>query len=534
MKLFKEQIWVLDFGSQFTQLIIRRTRECGYSCRLMTVKEAMTILSDQSSENRREHWPKALILSGGPHSVYQDTTDYSCLWSSRLPILGICYGMQLMGHALGGEVTSGLAGEYGTSEVLINDDHLRAYFQATSDSSSLGKIPVWMSHGDCVKKAPEGFKVVGHSNTGVMSAMIDIQRKYFGLQFHPEVQHSLRGELWLQYFFSRICSLPQDWSPVDMKNIIEQEMKSTTGVEHILCAFSGGVDSLVASTLANNLYPERVWCFFVDNGLLRHQDLQHIETLKKETSLNIHIIDAAALFLDRLKDVTDPEEKRKIIGRTFIEVFEQKVREYADSHRIHFTHLLQGTLYPDVIESTGPHQKDGKSVTIKSHHNVGGLPEKMNLKLFEPLRWLFKDEVREVGKQCGLKVNWVNRHPFPGPGLGVRVLGAIEAEGLRKVRDSDRIMDQVLRETGYYDKIWQAFCVHLPVFTVGVKGDGRSYETVICLRMVTSSDGMTARYATIPDHVFEQISVRITNEVKGVTRVVYDITHKPPGTIEWE
>jgi len=353
------------------------------------------------------------------------------------------------------------------------------------------------------------------------------------LQFHPEVEHTENGKDFLTYFYKEMAKLEVDWSSSEMINLASNELKKVEAGD-ILCAFSGGVDSLVAATLTNNVFPDRIHCFFVDNGLLRPQDYHHIEVLKKETNLKIEIIDAKEEFLSQLKGISEPEAKRKMIGKVFIDVFEKKVKEYKQKHNIEFTYLLQGTLYPDVIESLSPHMKDGKSVTIKSHHNVGGLPERMKLKLIEPLRFFFKDEVRIVGSELGLKKEWIMRHPFPGPGIGIRVLGELNDLSIKAVQESDQILFEELHSCDMYHKAWQAFTVFLPVKTVGVKGDARAYENVICLRLVNSTDGMTANWVDLPHEFLSKVSARITNEVSGITRVVYDITSKPPGTIEWE
>jgi GMP synthase (glutamine-hydrolysing) len=354
-----------------------------------------------------------------------------------------------------------------------------------------------------------------------------------GLQFHPEVAHSVKGKEILEYFIKDVAKLESDWTSQSVLEDCLEQVRQVKGSK-VLCAFSGGVDSLVAAVLAQKILGDDLYCFFVDHGLLRPQDLHHIEVLKEKTNLHIEILDVKNEFLSRLEGVKDPEQKRKIIGTTFIEVFEKKLNEYQDQKGIHFEYLLQGTLYPDVIESLSPHKVGGKSVTIKSHHNVGGLPERMKLKLLEPLRFLFKDDVRMMGTEMGLDHDWVYRHPFPGPGIGVRVLGELSADSIRKVQESDQILFEELKAHNLYDSTWQAFTVLLPVKTVGVKGDGRVYEEVIALRMVNSQDGMTASVTELPWSFLNRVSSRICNEIKGVTRVVYDITSKPPGTIEWE
>lgn len=513
------QIWIIDFGSQYTQLITRKTRELGFSSEIITLKKA----KDLFSSGQR---PKALVLSGGPQSVFEDKNDYSFIFENeKLPVLGVCYGMQLMGQYFNGVVEKGTIGEYGHAELnFINN------FMIPGVPSS---INVWMSHSDHISTLPKNFIQIMSSHNGLVAAIKHESRPILGFQFHPEVEHSSHGKELLNFFYHNMAGLQQDWSA---KEMINEAKDLVRGIEKskVLCAFSGGVDSLVAATLSHEVIGDNLYCFFVDNGLLRPQDYHHIEILKKETDLNIEILDVKNIFLNNLKGLTDPEDKRKMIGKTFIDVFEAKVHEYESQKGIKFEYLLQGTLYPDVIESISPHAEDGKSVTIKSHHNVGGLPERMNLKLLEPLRYLFKDEVRKMGEQLGIKHSWIHRHPFPGPGIGIRVLGELTEERILKVQLSDQILFEELKENNLYLSTWQALTILLPVKTVGVKGDARAYEEVICLRMVNSSDGMTATWTDMPYQFLTKVSNRITNEVKGVTRVVYDITSKPPGTIEWE
>lgn len=512
------QIWIVDFGSQYTQLITRKTRELGHSSEIITVDKCRELFS----AGKR---PKAIVLSGGPQSVFEDETDYSFIMEENLPILGICYGMQLLGKYFGGAVEKGTIGEYGHALLHFNGQF--------SVKGCPNEVNVWMSHSDHVSKVPEKFKVVMSSNNGLVAAIKHDTRPILGLQFHPEVEHSDHGKDILSYFFDELAGLKKDWNASEMLKEAK-DLVSKIGDSKVLCAFSGGVDSLVAAMIAHNVVGKNVYCFFVDHGLLRPQDYGHIEVLKKETELNIEIINAKEIFFEKLKGLSDPEDKRKAIGKTFIEVFEKKVHEFEDKKGIKFDYLLQGTLYPDVIESISPHEKGGKSVTIKSHHNVGGLPERMKLKLLEPLRYLFKDEVRALGLELSLKREWVFRHPFPGPGIGIRVLGELFPELILKVQQSDQILFEELKKHNLYEATWQAFTVLLPVKTVGVKGDARAFEEVICIRLVNSSDGMTATWSDMPREFLSKTSNRITNEVKGVTRVVYDITSKPPGTIEWE
>jgi GMP synthase (glutamine-hydrolysing) len=515
----KANIWIVDFGSQYTQLITRVMRELGYTSLIMTLEETL-------EEFKQKKFPQALVLSGGPQSIFEDEHNYAPFFENpRLPVLGICYGMQIMGHRLGGKVERGTLGEYGPSNI-----HAEKNWQIEGVPAVQ---PVWMSHSDHVTHMPMGFKVIYKSENGLVAGMCHESHPWMGLQFHPEVQHSPFGKKILGFFLEKIAHLQADWNPQTMLSKALEELKPLQG-KTILCAFSGGVDSLVAATLLQKVAGEKLYCFFVDHGLLRPQDIHHIHYLQKQTSLKIEVMNVEAEFLEKLRGVKDPEEKRKIIGKTFIEVFEKKVHQWEKEHQIHFEYLLQGTLYPDVIESISPHKKGGKSVTIKSHHNVGGLPETMKLKLVEPLRFLFKDEVRQLGRELGLEHECLWRHPFPGPGIGVRVLGELTSEKIRKVQHADQILFEELKRENLYQTTWQAFTVLIPQKTVGVKGDGRAYEEIIALRMVNSQDGMTATVTELPWSFLHKVSNRICNEVKGVTRVVYDLTSKPPGTIEWD
>ena len=517
MKDQKRLIWIIDFGSQYTQLITRRSRELGFSSEILTFKK----LKDRIEKGER---PEAFILSGGPMSIEEDQEDYSFLIGlDNIPTLGICYGMQLMAKHWGGLVEKGTLGEYGSAHVKVLDKEI---------PNCPSSFKVWMSHSDHIKKLPKNFETLLISQNDILAGMKHKTLPFLGLQFHPEVEHSEYGREVLSYFYSDIAKLSPDWSSSTM---LDEAMEIIKDIDdYVLCAFSGGTDSLVAASLSHKILKNKLHCFFVDNGLLRPQDYRHIETLKRETLLNIEIIDASKVFLLNLKGCSDPEKKRKIIGETFINVFDEKVHEYEKNHNIKFKYLLQGTLYPDVIESISPHQKDGKSVTIKSHHNVGGLPGKMKLKLLEPFSFLFKDEVRKIGEKLDLKFKWVYRHPFPGPGIGIRVLGEVNEIAIKQVQQSDQILLEELQNYNFYEKVWQAFTILLPINTVGIKGDMRAYEQVICIRLVNSIDGMTAQWSDAPRNFLAKVSARITNEVDGITRVVYDITSKPPGTIEWE
>ena len=505
------QVWVVDLGSQYTHLIARRTRELGYSSEIVTVEAALARV-------REGKLPRSWVLSGGPQSVSGDTLDYTPFFESQRPVLGICYGMQLMVKHFGGEVARGEVAEYGRTKVYCKGGR---------------ELQVWMSHFEHVTKLPPGFGVLMESHNSLVAAMENKSLQVMGLQFHPEVEQTERGQEILNDFYKQLAGLVPDWDSGKTLEEAREIVKSARG-QKVLCAFSGGVDSLVAATLAHQVLGNDLFCFFVDHGLLRPQDYEHIETLKREMPFSIEIISAKSRFLQNLKGVADPEAKRKIIGHTFIEVFEEKVRQFERERNIHFTRFLQGTIYPDVIESHSPHQKGGKSATIKSHHNVGGLPQRMKLELLEPLRFLFKDEVRRMGETLGLAPEWPARHPFPGPGIGIRVLGELTEESIKKVQQSDQILYEELKREGLYDSVAQALTVLLPVKTVGVKGDARAYEEVICLRIVDTTDFMTADWSQLPRSFLERVSGRIVGEVAGITRVVYDLTSKPPGTIEWE
>lgn len=512
-------VLVLDFGSQYTQLITRRIRELGiYSEILPCFKDPKEVdLSHYS----------ALILSGGPSSVTdKDAPHFDESWLDLgLPILGICYGMQLLSNHFGGTLEQGLSREYGLATLTILDNELLFAHHGNGDPNN-----VWMSHGDHVKEPPPGFTVLGSSLGAPVAAIGNHEKKIYGLQFHPEVVHTENGKEILSNFLFKVSGLTANWTP---KNFIEESLESIRSQikseKNVICGLSGGVDSSVAAVLVHKAIGDRLHCIFVDNGLLRKDEVTDVvnQLGPNGLGLNIHVANAADRFLSALEGVIDPEKKRKIIGKTFIDVFDEEAHRISD-----VTHLVQGTLYPDVIESVSAF--GGPSTTIKTHHNVGGLPEQMKLSLIEPFRELFKDEVRAVGRDLGIAEEILMRHPFPGPGLAVRILGDITEERLHLLREADAIFRQEIISAGLYNDIWQAFAVLLPIQSVGVMGDGRTYEQVIALRAVTSLDGMTADWFDFPKEVLAKTSGRIINEVKGINRVVYDVSSKPPATIEWE
>jgi len=509
-----ERILILDFGSQYTQLIARRIRELGVYSELHPFNLPISKIQELDV--------KGIILSGGPSSVYDKDAPLPSdeIFISGIPILGICYGLQLIAQSLGGEVDKLAKREYGRTELII-DDHLDLFNQVKN------KTTVWMSHGDALTKLPEGFEPIGHSTNSPICAIRNSQKRIYGVQFHPEVAHTENGGEILRNFVFNICNCTGNWNPGSFISQKTKEIQKIVGDGKVICALSGGVDSSVLAVLLHKAIGENLYCFHINNGLMRKSESEQVvKEFRDNYQINLDYIDAGEVFLDRLKDIEDPEQKRKIIGNTFIEIFEQEAMKIGNAD-----YLAQGTLYPDVIES---HSFKGPSATIKTHHNVGGLPEKMKLKLIEPLRELFKDEVREVGKELGLSDQILNRHPFPGPGLAVRIIGDITKEKLDLLRDADEIFLSEIHNTKIYNDVWQAFAVLLPIRTVGVMGDERTYENVIALRAVTSVDGMTADWARIPEETLAIISNRIINEVKGINRVVYDISSKPPATIEWE
>jgi GMP synthase (glutamine-hydrolysing) len=518
-----QKILILDFGSQTTQLIARRVRETGVYCELHP--------NDVTEDFVRDFAPSGVILSGGPNSVYDDETPRApqVVFELGVPVLGICYGMQTMAAQLGGTVENAAKREFGYAEirahghtVLLNE------IQDRNNDAGHGLLDVWMSHGDKVTQLPPGFKVIAANAATPIAGMADEARKFYAVQFHPEVTHTLQGTTILQRFVRELCGCAGDWNMPDYVDEAVARVKADVGSDEVILGLSGGVDSSVVAALLHQAIGAQLTCVFVDNGLLRlNEGEQVMATFAKNLGVKVIHIDARARFMDALAGVSDPEQKRKIIGREFVHVFQEEAEKLPRAKW-----LAQGTIYPDVIESASAKTK--KAHTIKSHHNVGGLPDTLHLKLLEPLRELFKDEVRELGVALGLPHDMVYRHPFPGPGLGVRILGEVKAEFAELLRRADAIFIDELRNAGWYEKTSQAFAVFLPVKSVGVMGDGRTYDYVVALRAVVTSDFMTAHWAELPYSLLGKVSNRIINEVRGINRVVYDISGKPPATIEWE
>ena len=518
-----DRILILDFGSQYTQLIARRVREAGVYCELHP--------HDMGASAIREFAPSGVILSGGHQSVHQEKTPRAdpLVFDLGVPVLGICYGMQTMAAQLGGSVAPAAHREYGYAQVRARGhSRLLRDIEDHTSPEGYGLLDVWMSHGDRVEALPAGFQVIAETANAPLAGIADEERRFYGVQFHPEVTHTRQGQRIIERFIHEICGCGRLWTP---GNIIEHsiaKVREQVGSDAVLLGLSGGVDSSVVAALLHRAIGSQLTCVFVDNGLLRlGEGDQVMSTFARHMGVRVIRVDAEDRFLGRLKGVTDPEQKRKIIGNTFIEVFDDEASKLANVQW-----LAQGTIYPDVIESAGA--KSGKATVIKSHHNVGGLPDEMNLKLVEPLRELFKDEVRKIGIELGLPSEMVYRHPFPGPGLGVRILGEVHKEDAVTLRKADHIFIEELRRADLYDQVSQAFAVFLPIRSVGVVGDNRQYAHVIALRAVETLDFMTARWAHLPYDFLDLVCRRIVNEVPGVSRVVYDITGKPPGTIEWE
>lgn len=518
-----DRILILDFGSQVTQLIARRVREAHVYSEVHP--------NDVSADFIREFAPKGIILSGSHMSAYEESNDQAsqAVFEAGVPVLGICYGMQTMAQQLGGKVESGTKREFGYAEVRArNHSKLLEGIEDFQTEAGEGMLKVWMSHGDKVSELPPGFKVMASTPSCPIAGMFDEARGFYAVQFHPEVTHTVKGREILQRFVLDICKCKPDWIMGDYAKEAVEKIRAEVGDEEVILGLSGGVDSSVTAALIHRAIGQRLTCVFVDNGLLRKNEREQVrETFEKNMGLKLIVVDAIDRFMNALAGVSDPEQKRKIIGLEFVNVFQEEAAKIKNAKW-----LAQGTIYPDVIESAGAKTKKAK--VIKSHHNVGGLPDTLHLKLLEPLRSLFKDEVRELGIALGLPAEMVYRHPFPGPGLGVRILGEVKREYADLLREADAIFIEELRKADLYDKVSQAFVVFLPVKSVGVMGDGRTYEWVVSLRSVETSDFMTAKWSELPYDLLGRVSNRIINEVRGINRVVYDVSGKPPATIEWE
>jgi GMP synthase (glutamine-hydrolysing) len=521
--IHSQKILILDFGAQYSQLIARRVREAGVYCELHPF--------DISEAHVREFAPRGVILSGGPESVYENPEFRApqCIFELGVPVLGICYGMQTMAAQLGGKVEPSAQREFGYQQVRARGhSRLLKDIEDHTTAEGYGLLDVWMSHGDKVTALPPGFKTIASTEHTPVAAMADDERGFYGVQFHPEVTHTRQGQRIIERFLQGICGCESLWTPGNIIRDSIEHIRQTVGKDRVVLGLSGGVDSSVVAALLHKAIGDQLTCVFVDHGLLRlHEGDQVMATFARHMGVKVVRVDAADRFLKVLRGLADPEDKRKKIGKTFIDVFEEEAVKLKNVRW-----LAQGTIYPDVIESAGA--KTGKAHVIKSHHNVGGLPERMNLRLLEPLRELFKDEVRKLGLELGLPRDMIYRHPFPGPGLGVRILGEVKKEYADLLRQADHIFIEELRSSGWYDKVSQAFAVFLPVKSVGVMGDGRRYDYVIALRAVETVDFMTAHWAHLPYELLDTVSRRIINEVPGISRVTYDISSKPPATIEWE
>ena len=518
-----DKILILDFGSQYTQLIARRIRELGVYCEIFPY--------DIDPKKINDFDVTGIILSGGPNSVYDEETASAPdeIFKLNVPILGICYGMQTIVNQMGGTVETSKKREFGYAEIRAHGhSKLLTEIQDRENEKGHGLLDVWMSHGDKVTSLPSGFNIIASNESTPIAGIANEKREIYGIQFHPEVTHTSQGEKIISRFVIDICDAKADWNMPGYVDTAIQNIKRMVGKDDVILGLSGGVDSSVAAMLIHQAIGDQLTCIFVDHGLLRLNEAETVmETFNKNLGVRVIHINATKKFMTDLEGINDPEQKRKIIGKDFVEVFQEEAKKIPNAKW-----LAQGTIYPDVIESAGGKTK--KAHNIKSHHNVGGLPDSLNLKLLEPLRELFKDEVRKLGIALGLKKDMVNRHPFPGPGLGVRILGEVKQEFADLLRNADAIFIEELKKSGWYDKTSQAFTVFLPVKSVGVMGDGRTYEYVVSLRAVTTTDFMTANWAELPYDLLGRVSNRIINEVKGINRVVYDVSGKPPATIEWE